>query len=40
VLSVAQALQQMHTLAEPQNEYIAAPLIGWCTALAQQITAD
>mgnify|MGYP006243631177 FL=1 len=39
-LSVEQALQQMHTLAEPQNEYIAAPLIGWCTALAQQITAD
>ena len=40
VLSTAQALQQMHTLAEPQNEYIAAPLVGWCTALALQITAD
>ena len=39
-LSVEQALQLMHTLAEPQNEYIAAPLIGWCTALAQQIAAD
>ena len=40
VLSVSQALQQMRTLAEPQNEYVAAPLIGWCTELAQQIAAD
>ena len=39
-LMVSLALQQMRTLAEPQNEYIAAPLIGWCKALAQQITAD
>ncbi|MBL6813882.1 MAG: family 20 glycosylhydrolase [Pseudomonadales bacterium] len=38
-LSVEQALQQMRELAEPQDEYIAAPLIDWCTVLAQQIAA-
>jgi hypothetical protein len=39
-LSVEQALQQMRTLAEPQDEYIAAPLIDWCTALGQQKADD
>ena len=39
-LSVEQALQQMRTLAEPQDEYIAAPLIDWCTAIGQQMVDD
>ena len=39
-LSGGQALQQMQTLAKPQGEYMAAPLISWYAALTELTTAN
>jgi len=39
-LSGEQALQQMQTLAKPQGEYMAAPLINWYAALTELTTAN
>jgi hexosaminidase len=39
-LSGGQALQQMQTLAKPQGEYVAAPLISWYAALTELTTAN
>jgi len=39
-LSGEQALRQMQTLAKPQGEYMAAPLISWYAALTEITTAN